>query len=53
MEALAEAHDPADLADAAYGLYEAFRPNVPRGKQGWGKTGRLSLARIREMARDP
>jgi hypothetical protein len=40
-----------ELADRAYALYEAFRPEVPPGKKGWGAAGPLDLTRIRAMAR--
>jgi uncharacterized membrane protein len=50
MEQLARAMDPETLAEKAYGLYEAFRPEVPKGTRGWGKAGVLSLERIRSLA---
>jgi hypothetical protein len=42
MRSLAGAIDPADLADRAYALYEAFRPAIPSGKRvrGAGSNGR-------------
>lgn len=52
METLAAAYDRDALAGAAFDLYAAFRPAVPSGKAGWGKTGRLGLDRIRAMAED-
>lgn len=30
-------------------LYESFRPEVPRGKAGWGQSGMLRLARVLEL----
>jgi uncharacterized membrane protein len=51
MEQLARAMEPEILADRAYALYEAFRPEVPKGTRGWGKAGVLSLERIRSLAR--
>jgi len=51
MRALARAHGPAELAHRAYGLYADFRPDIPAGKKGWGAEGRLSLDRIRRLAR--
>lgn len=36
MTALARAHPPAELAEHAYELYEAFRPQIPGGKRGAG-----------------
>lgn len=50
METLARAHGRDELAAVAFDLYAAFRPSIPAGKAGWGKTGRLSLDRIRAMA---
>lgn len=50
MRTLARSRRRDELVDAAYELYEAFRPEVPRGKKGWGARGRLSLDRIRAMA---
>jgi len=51
MEALANAHTPAKLAEAAFGLYEEFRPAIPAGVKGWGAKGELDLGRIRGMGR--
>jgi hypothetical protein len=50
MRELAEAFTPAELAEQAYPLYEAFRPSIPAGKQGWGARGVLELERIRGLA---
>jgi hypothetical protein len=50
MEELALAYTPSDLADAAYTLYEEFRPAVAPGKRGWGAKGDLDLAHIRSLA---
>lgn len=49
MEELARAVEPRDLADAAYSLYESFRPAVPPGKRGWGAKGDLDLDHIRSL----
>jgi hypothetical protein len=46
MEALAGSLLPAELARRAFRLYEGFRPAVPAGEAGWGKTGVLDLHRI-------
>ena len=43
MRRLARRYAPADLARAAYPLYEQFRPAVPAGKRGWGAKGVLDL----------
>jgi len=50
MLRLAKALPPGDLAREAYSLYEAFRPEIPAGKQGWGASGTLDLDRIRRLA---
>ena len=49
MEALAAAWPPEDLADVAYDLYERFRPDIARGKRGWGQKGDLDLTLIRSL----
>jgi hypothetical protein len=49
MAELAESRDPSRLAEEAYGLYEAFRPEVPRGKRGWGAAGVLDLDWLRSL----
>jgi hypothetical protein len=51
MTELAKAYSPSELAERAYGLYVEFRPLIPSGKKGWGAKGRLSLVKIRQMAR--
>src|SRR5690349_9259419 len=48
MERLAGSLPPAELARAAFRLYEGFRPAVPAGEAGWGKAGVLDLRRIAE-----
>ncbi len=50
MVSLAEAFDPDELRERAFGLYEAFRPTVPRGTRGWGQAGELNLALLRSLA---
>jgi len=52
MEELARSYDPAELADAAYALYEEFRPAIPPGRRGWGAKGELDLDRVRELRPD-
>jgi hypothetical protein len=52
MDALAKSRKPQDLADHAYGMYTAFRPEIPSGKKGWGAEGRLSLDRLRELTKE-
>lgn len=36
-----------DLDRKAFHMYEAFRPEVKYGQQGWGRKGELSLERIK------
>lgn len=50
MRFLARAIKPRELAECAFGLYEQFRPQVVRGKRGWGQKGELDLERIRSLA---
>ncbi|MFW6162933.1 MAG: hypothetical protein ACODAJ_09200 [Planctomycetota bacterium] len=49
METLAAAYEPDDLADLAYDLYERFRPEIPKGRRGWGRKGDLDLDLIRSL----
>jgi hypothetical protein len=50
MIELASSYSPAELAVRAFGLYEAFRPQIASGKSGWGQKGELSLDRVRSLA---
>ena len=43
MERLAHAHDPRDLAENGFKLYEAFRPAIPSDVRGWGAKGYWTL----------
>jgi len=52
MTELAAAFEPEALEEAAYALYEQFRPQIARGKRGWGQKGELSLATIRSLAEE-
>ncbi len=52
MADLAGAFDEDALAEAAYGLYERFRPAIPRGRRGWGAKGELDLDFIRSLAEE-
>jgi hypothetical protein len=52
MTELARAIKPAELAETAFRLYEQFRPQVARGKGGWGQKGELDLSLIRSLARE-
>ena len=51
MEKLARAYKPKELAERAYSLYEASRPEIPSGKRGWGAKGDLDLGLIESLAR--
>ncbi|MBD3160994.1 MAG: hypothetical protein GF346_02405 [Candidatus Eisenbacteria bacterium] len=51
MGELAKALDPDELRERAYALYEEFRPQIARGRSGWGQKGTLDLEAIRRMAR--
>jgi hypothetical protein len=53
MAKLARSRGPKALADEAFQLYEAFRPEIPKGESGWGAKGRLSLKKIRLLAGQP
>jgi len=50
MEALANAFPPDDLSEHAFVLYETFRPQIPRGRKGWGAKGTLDLRLIRSLS---
>lgn len=50
MEVLARAFAPDDLEEQAFALYEAFRPQIPSGRRGWGAKGTLDLRLIRSLA---
>ena len=50
FEQLVKAYRPKELADAAYSLYEEFRPKIPSGKKGWGAKGTLDLKLVARLA---
>jgi len=50
MMVLARSRRPAVLAQEAFRLYEAFRPDVPAGEAGWGAKGTLSARKIEALA---
>jgi hypothetical protein len=52
MKALAKSRPPKQLAEEAFALYEAFRPEIPRGTRGWGAKGVLDLAKVRALAKE-
>jgi hypothetical protein len=41
-----------ELDKLAFGMYESFRPEVPKGQKGWGRKGILDLEKIREVIGD-
>lgn len=43
---LAETFEPEELAEEAMKVYMQIRPEVPKGRAGWGKTGVLDLDNI-------
>ena len=49
MQELANSLEPGALAECAYSMYERFRPEIPKGKRGWGAKGELSLDLIRSL----
>ena len=48
MVELAPSMPSAELARKAFRLYEAFRPEMPAGAAGRGKSGELHSEKIRE-----
>lgn len=50
MRRLAAAFKPDELEEKAFGLYEQFRPEIPRGVRGWGAKGVLDLAKVVALA---
>lgn len=50
MQSLANSFESQALAKDAYRLYEQFRPEVPKGKRGWGAAGELDLDLLARLA---
>jgi len=50
MQRLAKSFKPKELAEAAFRLYERFRPAIPEGVRGWGAKGKLDLEVIEGLA---
>jgi len=50
MTKLARSLQPADLKEHAYSLYLKFRPEIPKGRAGWGAKGELNLELIRSLS---
>lgn len=42
----------AETTTRAMALYESFRPDVPKGKAGWGQSGMFRLARVMELRQE-
>jgi hypothetical protein len=51
MVQLAKAFPPQMLASKAYRLYEQFRPEIPKGVEGWGAKGILDLGAIKNLSK--
>lgn len=41
-----------ELDKLAFGMYEGFRPEVPKGQKGWGRKGVLDLEKVSEVIRE-
>jgi hypothetical protein len=50
MATLARSVPKDEIGERAFALYEAFRPDTPAGKKGWGAKGVLDLARLERLA---
>ena len=50
MEALAGSLPSGELNRIGFRLYEGFRPEVPKGAEGWGAKAVLDIARIKQAA---
>jgi hypothetical protein len=37
------------LGEQGFGMYEGFRPTVPKGEKGWGRKGVLDLENVRKI----
>jgi len=46
LQTLAETFEPEDLDRMAMDVYMRLRPNVPKGREGWGKAGLLETGAI-------
>jgi len=52
LTALAETFEPEELDRVAMDIYMRLRPNVPKGREGWGKTGLLDTVKIDELVHE-
>jgi hypothetical protein len=41
-----------ELGEQAFGMYEEFRPTVPKGEKGWGRKGVLDLDAVKKAIED-
>jgi hypothetical protein len=51
FEHLAAAYTPRELESRGFELYERFRPEIPKGRKGWGAKGDLDLDYVRSLAK--
>lgn len=51
LESLARAYGD-NLADAAYRLYERFRPDISDGVSGWGEKGLFQFQVVDELIKE-
>jgi len=51
MREVAGSYDRRELEREAFGLYEEFRPEIPKGQQGWGAKGELDIKKILRLAK--
>lgn len=51
MRELAGSYGRKELEQSAFGLYEEFRPQIPKGTQGWGAKGEMDIGRIKRLAK--
>jgi len=52
IQRLAKSFKPKELAEAAFRLYERFRPAIPGGVKGWGAKGNLDVEVIEGLAKE-
>ena len=52
LTSLAASFDPKPLDGAAMDVYMRLRPNVPKGREGWGKVGLLDTDKIDALIRE-
>jgi hypothetical protein len=52
LTALAETYEPDELHQEAMNVYMRLRPNVPKGREGWGRAGLLDTDAIDRLIRN-